>query len=118
MALMTSARSAGTVTKWYGAGPRQTKTSPLNVSSTRSASIASRVRTGDSYGLAEAAQRTGISPAELARMCELGIIEPDGAGEFTTGHLRRIGDGRPGGRSRGRLQRRRRDRAQGRPRRD
>jgi adenylate cyclase len=45
----------------------------------------------DTYELAEAAQRTGISPAELARMCELGIIEPDGAGEFTTGHLRRLG---------------------------
>ena len=45
----------------------------------------------DTYEIAEAAQRTGISAAELARMVELGIIEPDAAGEFTTAHLRKIG---------------------------
>ncbi len=45
----------------------------------------------DTYDIAEAAERTGIPAADLERMCELGIIVPDEAGEFTGGHLRKIG---------------------------
>jgi adenylate cyclase len=45
----------------------------------------------ETYDVAEAAERAGISVPELRRLVELGIIEPDGAGEFTGGHLRKIG---------------------------
>jgi hypothetical protein len=45
----------------------------------------------DTYDIAEAAERTGIPAADLERMCELGIIVPDEAGDFTGGHLRKIG---------------------------
>ena len=45
----------------------------------------------ETYDTAEAAERTGIPAADLTRMVELGIIEPDGPGEFTGGNLRKIG---------------------------
>jgi adenylate cyclase len=43
------------------------------------------------YELAEAAHRADVSPADLARMVELGIVEPDTDGAFTAGHVRRVG---------------------------
>jgi adenylate cyclase len=45
----------------------------------------------ETYDVAEAAERAGISVPELQRLVELGIIVPDGAGEFAGGHLRKIG---------------------------
>src|SRR6187431_2131815 len=41
MERMASEASSGTVTKWYGAGPRQVQSSPLNVSSRVSPSMSS-----------------------------------------------------------------------------
>jgi len=43
------------------------------------------------YELAEAAQRAGISPDELRRLVDLGIIVPEADGHFTAGHVRRVG---------------------------
>ena len=43
------------------------------------------------YDLAEAAQRSGVSLAELSRLVELGILTPDAEERFTPGHLRRAG---------------------------
>ena len=43
----------------------------------------------DVYDLAEAAERSGVSADELARLVELGIVAPDHEGRFTAGHLRR-----------------------------
>ncbi len=43
------------------------------------------------YELAEAAQRAGISPDELRRLVDVGIIVPDAEGRFTAGHVRRVG---------------------------
>jgi len=43
------------------------------------------------YEKAEAAARTGVSPDELSRLVELGIIKPDAEGRFTTGDVRRAG---------------------------
>lgn len=43
------------------------------------------------YDLAEAAQRIGVSVAQLSRMVELGILTPDPDNQFTPGHLRRAG---------------------------
>ena len=45
----------------------------------------------ETYDIAEAAARTGVSVEELARMCEIGILAPDADGRFTAGHLRRAG---------------------------
>ncbi len=45
----------------------------------------------ETYELAEAAERSGVSAAELGRFVELGIIKPDASDRFTTGHLRRAG---------------------------
>ena len=45
----------------------------------------------DNYDLAEAAERSGVSAVELARLVELGIVAPDQEGRFTAGHLRRAG---------------------------
>jgi adenylate cyclase len=45
----------------------------------------------DRYELTEAAQRSGISPDELRRLVELGIIVPDAEDRFTAGHVRRVG---------------------------
>jgi adenylate cyclase len=41
------------------------------------------------YELAEAAQRAGISPDQLRRLVELGVIAPDAEDRFTTGHVLR-----------------------------
>ena len=49
----------------------------------------------DTYEIAEAAQRAGISVAELEHMVDLGIIAPDEAGEFTSGHLRKPASSTP-----------------------
>jgi adenylate cyclase len=43
------------------------------------------------YPLTEAAGRAGISPDELRRLVELGIIAPDAQDRFTAGHVRRVG---------------------------
>ena len=43
------------------------------------------------YELAEAADRAGISPDELRGLVERGILEPDVAGRFTEGDVRRVG---------------------------
>ena len=43
------------------------------------------------YEPAEAANRGGISPDELRRLVELGVIEPDAEGGFSGGQIRRIG---------------------------
>jgi len=45
----------------------------------------------ETYDLAEAAQRTGVSVDELARLLELGILAPHQGNRFTPGHLRRAG---------------------------
>lgn len=45
----------------------------------------------DRYELAEAAQRSGISPEELGKLVELGIARPDVDGRFTSGAVRRVG---------------------------
>ncbi len=45
----------------------------------------------ETYDLAEAAERAGITIDDLRRMVALGVIEPYGADEFTGGHLRKIG---------------------------
>jgi class 3 adenylate cyclase len=49
------------------------------------------VATVDRYELAEAAQRAGISPDELRRLVELGIVVPDAEDRFTAGDVRRVG---------------------------
>jgi adenylate cyclase len=41
------------------------------------------------YELAEAAQRAGISPDQLRRLVDLGVIAPDAEDRFTTGHVLR-----------------------------
>jgi adenylate cyclase len=41
------------------------------------------------YELDEAAQRAGVSPDQLRRLVDLGLIEPDAEGRFTTGHVLR-----------------------------
>jgi adenylate cyclase len=43
------------------------------------------------FELAEAAQRAGISPEELRRLVELGILGPDEEDRFTSGDVRRAG---------------------------
>jgi adenylate cyclase len=45
----------------------------------------------ESFDLAEAAERSGCTVDELARLVELGIITPDADGRFNAGHLRRVG---------------------------
>jgi class 3 adenylate cyclase len=45
----------------------------------------------ESYELAEAAERAGVSPAELLGLVEKGILEPDAAGRFSEGDVRRVG---------------------------
>jgi adenylate cyclase len=45
----------------------------------------------EGYDLAEAAERSGVTPEELARYCDLGIITPGDDGRFTSGHLRKAG---------------------------
>jgi adenylate cyclase len=44
----------------------------------------------DGYDLAEAAERGGISPDELARLVELGVVTPDAGGRFSAGHVRKM----------------------------
>ena len=44
----------------------------------------------ETFDVTEAAERAGISVDELRRFVELGIIAPE-RGEFTSGHLRKIG---------------------------
>ena len=41
------------------------------------------------YELAEAARRAGISPDQLRRLVDLGVITPDAEERFTTGHVLR-----------------------------
>lgn len=41
--------------------------------------------------MAEAAQRSGISPEELGRLVELGIVSPGADGRFSGGAVRRVG---------------------------
>ena len=43
------------------------------------------------FELAEAADRAGISPDELRGLVERGILQPDVAGRFTEGDVRRVG---------------------------
>ena len=45
----------------------------------------------ESYELAEAAERAGVSPDELRELVELGILQPDAAGRFSEGDVRRVG---------------------------
>jgi adenylate cyclase len=45
----------------------------------------------DAYDLPEAAERSGVTADELARLVELGIITPDVGDRFSAGHLRRVG---------------------------
>lgn len=45
----------------------------------------------ETYDIAEAAARTGISVEELRRLCELGMLAPEADERFTPGHLRRAG---------------------------
>ncbi len=45
----------------------------------------------ETYGIAEAAERAGLSVEELGRLVELGILKPDAKGRFTTGDVRRAG---------------------------
>jgi adenylate cyclase len=45
----------------------------------------------DTYDLAEAAQRSGVSADQLSGLVELGILTPDADERFTPGHLRRAG---------------------------
>ena len=45
----------------------------------------------ETYDLAEAARRSGVSADELGRFVELGILTPDATDRFTPGHLRRAG---------------------------
>lgn len=44
-----------------------------------------------SFDLAEAAERSGFTVDDLARLVELGILTPDADGRFSPGHLRRAG---------------------------
>jgi len=48
-------------------------------------------RAVESHDLAEAAERAGISPDELRGFVELGILQPDTAGRFSEGDVRRVG---------------------------
>lgn len=43
------------------------------------------------YGPAEAAERSGVEPAALSRLVDLGVLTPDEEGRFTSGDLRRVG---------------------------
>ena len=52
---------------------------------------AGTVRAVETYDQAEAAERCGLSIAELDRLVASGILRPDGDGRFTSGHLRRAG---------------------------
>jgi adenylate cyclase len=45
----------------------------------------------EQYELAEAADRAGISPDELRDLVERGILQPDVAGRFNEGDVRRVG---------------------------
>ena len=45
----------------------------------------------DTYGLPEAAERSGLSVAEMARLVELAIIAPGADGRFSPGQVRRAG---------------------------
>ena len=45
----------------------------------------------ETYELAEAADRAGVSPDELRELVEHGILQPDAAGRFTEGDVRRVG---------------------------
>jgi adenylate cyclase len=45
----------------------------------------------ETYELAEAAERAGVSIDELGRLVELGILRPNAGNRFTPGHLRRAG---------------------------
>lgn len=45
----------------------------------------------ETYELAEAADRAGVSPDELRELVEHGILQPDAAGRFSEGDVRRVG---------------------------
>jgi adenylate cyclase len=45
----------------------------------------------EGYDLAEAAERSGLSAAELARLVELRIVTPDAEGRYNAGHVRKAG---------------------------
>jgi adenylate cyclase len=45
----------------------------------------------DRYELAEAAQRSGISPEELSMLVELSIVRPEVDGRFNSGAVRQVG---------------------------
>ena len=45
----------------------------------------------ETYDLAEAAERSGVSADTLRQFCDVGIITPDADGRFSPGHLRRAG---------------------------
>jgi adenylate cyclase len=45
----------------------------------------------ETYEAIAAAERAGISPEELDRLVELGIVAPDADGQFSSGAVRRIG---------------------------
>jgi adenylate cyclase len=45
----------------------------------------------ETYDLAEAAERSGLSTEELGRLVELGIVTPAAGDQFMPGHLRRVG---------------------------
>src|SRR5512146_2992821 len=49
------------------------------------------ISTVESYDVAEAAERSGLTAVELERLCELGVIKPGADGRFETRHLRRAG---------------------------
>src|SRR5262245_53239853 len=45
----------------------------------------------ETFDLAEAAERSGLTADELARLCELGIITPADERRFSAGHIRKAG---------------------------
>ena len=52
---------------------------------------AATVEIMESYELAEAAERAGVRPDELRELVELRILQPDAAGRFSEGDVRRVG---------------------------
>jgi class 3 adenylate cyclase len=42
------------------------------------------------YSIAEAADKSGVDPSYVDRLCELGILTPDGDSRLSTGDIRRI----------------------------
>ena len=45
----------------------------------------------ESYEIAEAAERAGVSVDELRRLVDLGILKPDAEDRLTSGDVRRMG---------------------------